>query len=143
MLIVRYRVCFIKREHFLIKKRRREVTIASPTTPPLTPGACSLLTEPGLRSWAGMTRVSGSGEERTLSCHSKCGCVAAGACGFLAAECLTCTEVTPAHLVDQVGNQIEIISTGVHVSNFRNPCKQIQRSSYNSEELQACYRGLV
>ena len=133
-----FSACSIRKGHFHIKKRRREVTTVNLTTRPLMPGVCSPLTEPGLRSWAGMTRASGSGAERTLSCHSKSGCVGAEACGCPAAECPMCTEDTHALLADQVTN-ILIMFSEVHVSHFRNSGQQIQRRPNNTKELQTCY----
>ena len=77
------------------------------TTRLLTRGDCSPLTEPGSRSWAGMTRDSGSGAARTLSSHSRSGCVEAGACGYPAVESLMCTEGTRVHPADQVKNPLD------------------------------------
>merc|ERR1719348_2940554 len=93
--------CSTKREHFHTRRRRRDRTTANHTTLPPTLEDCLPLTGPGLRNWDGTILVSGSGEEKTLSCPSKFGCVVEGVFGFHVVEYLMSTEATPAPPVVQ------------------------------------------
>ena len=96
-----FRDSFTRKEHCQKKKPKKPHTTVSHIDHQLMLVDSLPLIELGLRSLAGTTQDSGFGEEKTLNYLSRCGCVVAEACGFLAPEYPTCTGVILVPPVDQ------------------------------------------